>query len=223
EWNEKDLLDFEPVWDDFWDTYEERMKVLFDFRKFIWQNDKNVQVQETSLKNLYLEANEMYQLFSESLPADQPLITEMDDFLQVTEELGRVSTQENHNQLLTMFERFSMHFFQRMYQFLLWICFPVSLIVIVSKLWLDGNFTKSPFTFLVLAFVFLTAHLTDKHARKTKMTHRYKQQREARLGEHAIIRSKYYQAYQDMQVEQMKMKEEQYEFIATPTILWRGM
>src|SRR5699024_5819871 len=124
---------------------------------------------------------------------------------------------------LTPFERFSMHFFEKTYKFSFWITLPISLIYMVTKLVIDGSFSKSPFIFLILAIIFLTMHLTEKNDRKAKMERRIRIERQERLGQHPIIKSKYYQDYHDMQIKQMQTAEQAYEFIATPTVIWRGM
>src|SRR5699024_8172962 len=79
------------------------------------------------------------------------------------------------------------------------------------------------FIFLMLAIIFLTMHLTDKNDRMAKMERRIRIERQERLGQHPIIKSKYYQDYHDMQIKQMQTAEQAYEFIATPTVIWRGM
>src|SRR5699024_12505024 len=83
--------------------------------------------------------------------------------------------------------------------------------------------SKSPFIFLMLAIIFLTMHLTDKNDRKAKMERRIRIERQERLGQHPIIKSKYYQDYNDMQIKQMKTDEQAYEYIATHTVIWRGI
>src|SRR5699024_5004997 len=77
--------------------------------------------------------------------------------------------------------------------------------------------------FLMLAIICLTMHLTDKNDRMAKMERRIRIERQERLGQHPIIKSKYYQDYHDMQIKQMHTAEQAYVFIATPTVLWRGM
>src|SRR5699024_9010828 len=73
------------------------------------------------------------------------------------------------------------------------------------------------------AIIFLTMHLTDKNDRKAKMERRIRIERQERLGQHPIIKSKYYQDYHDMQIKQMQTAEQAYEFIATPTVICSGM
>lgn len=223
EWEENDFQAFQSAWDHFWDTYEKRLKILFDFKNYIWENDENIHIQQTSLHSIYQEAEEMYQLFSASLSVEQPVIDDVGELIQVTGELGRISSEESDLEVLTPFERFSMHFFEKTYKFSFWITLPISLIYMVTKLVIDGSFSKSPFIFLMLAIIFLTMHLTDKNDRKAKMERRIRIERQERLGQHPIIKSKYYQDYHDMQIKQMQTAEQAYEFIATPTVIWRGM
>src|SRR5699024_5450547 len=205
EWEENDFQAFQSAWDHFWDTYEKRLKILFDFKNYIWENDENIHIQQTSLHSIYQEAEEMYQLFSASLSVEQPVIDDVGELIQVTGELGRISSEESDLEVLTPFERFSMHFFEKTYKFSFWITLPIS------------------FIFLMLAIIFLTMQLNDKNDRKAKMERRIRIERQERLGQHPIIKSKYYQDYHDMQIKQMQTAEQAYEFIATPTVIWRGM
>src|SRR5699024_5300374 len=69
--------------------------------------------------------------------------------------------------------------------------------------------------------IFLTMHLTEKNDRKAKMERRIRIERQERLGQHPIIKSKYYQDYHDMQIKQMQTAEQAYEYIATTTDKWR--
>src|SRR5699024_5913554 len=134
---------------------EKRLKILFDFKNYIWENDENIHIQQTSLHSIYQEAEEMYQLFSASLSVEQPVIDDVGELIQVTGELGRISSEESDLEVLTPFERCSMYFLEKTYKSSSWMALAISLIHMVTRLVIYGSFSKSRFIFLMLALIFL--------------------------------------------------------------------
>lgn len=223
EWKEDHFQSFQLAWESFWDAYEPRLKILFEFREYVWEHNKNVAVQETNLQNVYQEADVMYLLFSESLPADQSFMTNIDDLIQISEELGRVSANGDNTSFLTTFERFSMHLFKSVYRIFLFVILPASLLLMVYGLFNGSYHFRTSFNVLIITFILFTVHVTDKHGRKTKMIRRFKQIRKEKLGHHQLIQTKYSKAYETIKESEQKSAESIHEFVATPTILWRGM
>lgn len=217
-WEADRFQPFREAWDAFWDEYEPRMNVLFDFRDYVWEQDANVAVQETNLQHVYQEADIMYLLFSETIPADQPFITNADDLIQLAGELGRVPSYDTHTRFLTTFERFSMHFFKVAYRTFFWFLFPISLLYMVYGM-LHGNYNlRPPFNVLVIGFVFFVAHSVDKHGRETKIMRRFKRQRKEQLGRHPLIAGKYSEAYANVKAKEQQKAESAYAFVAIQTI-----
>lgn len=165
----------------------------------------------------------MYQFFSESLPAYQPFVTDINDLIQIAGELGRLSLNTDNISFLTTFERFSMHLFRVAYRTFLFIVFPVSFIFMAYGLFYGVYLFRTTFNVLIITFILFTVNLADKHGRKTKMIRRFKQTQKEQLNHHLLIQTKYSKAYVTVMENERRAAESFYQFVATPTILWRGM
>src|SRR5699024_12241578 len=77
EWEENDFQAVQSAWVHFWDTYEKRLKMLFDFKNYICENDENIHIQQTSVNSIDQEAEENYELYSSSLSVEQPIIDDV--------------------------------------------------------------------------------------------------------------------------------------------------
>lgn len=212
---------FGQAWEAFWLVYESRMETLFTFREYVWNNNQNVKIQETDLHPIYQEADAVYQLFSNSLPASEPLISSVNDLIKVACQTGKAGEDDLGTSLLTPFEKFSKGFFKFSYRLLLWLLFPVSLIKFFADIPSgEASFTL-PLNFLIWGIILFFAHVTDKRGRRTLISRRYAKSREERLGQNQLIRTKYFQAYEALHLKKQKEIEESYTFIGTPTIIWR--
>lgn len=218
-WEAGDFKSLELAWDAFWDVYEARMEILFKFRAFVWAHNENGGIKQTNLKNVYEEAELMYRLISESLSTDHVVMTRIDDVLQIAAELGRVPSDLDPMRFLATFERFSMHVFKNIYRLVLWGILPVSLICLMFDMYDFETISNV----LFISGVFLVAYVIFRHFRKVKLTRRFKQTRKEHLASDPLIKTQYAKAYETLKLREQEADKSIYEFVATPTLLWRGM
>lgn len=212
---------FDRAWDAFWDVYEKRMETLIGFRQYIVENNANVVVTKTHWNDVYQEADIMFRLFSESIPVSEPFITNANDFIQLNEQLGRVSPGKEPPHLLTRFDRISRRVFSQAYKVILGGFFPVSILLLLMNV----------FTVLIVLVVagigvtFFIAEAADKPARQKLVAERYQQHRARMLKNQPIIQNKYktaFTAYQQMAIQKESL-EQSYEFVVGYARLMRWL
>lgn len=218
-WKVDDFQRLTEKWNAFWDVYEQRLKKLFILREYIWEHNLNVAIQETNVRNLYVEANAMYSFFSDSLSTERPVVTNIDDLIEIVGELGRVPSYGDQTRYLTPFERFSMHFFKMGYRAFLFGAVPLALIGMFV-----GNISfRTVVILLFIATTLFTAHTTDTLGRRTKIMRRFKKARKKQMATHPLMRTQYATAYETVKAREQTAVESSYQFKATPTIVWRSM
>lgn len=191
-WIVDDFQDFYRAWNAFWKAYQQRMALLFKFREFLME--KNIDEEGmtgSGLRQVYLEANAMHQLFAQSIPVSIPFITDVDDWILFMAQLGRVHPDNKRDPGVKPFWRFLYRFFKQTYKLILWFIFPVSIILAIAEL------LSSDDLLLVGSFLlaFFLAYIMDKSILESGARKRSQQQRKDRLGTQSIIQRKYQQAF----------------------------
>src|SRR5690625_122590 len=92
EWKLTDFTNFDQNWRRFWTSYEKRLQQLFKFRELVVQHGLTDELKNEQLRKLFDEANEMYQLFIDTVPLNGPLIEKVNHFITLQFELGRTKT-----------------------------------------------------------------------------------------------------------------------------------
>ncbi|AXF56046.1 hypothetical protein [Salicibibacter kimchii] len=221
DWAVDRFQEFDRAWDAFWAIYEKRLETLIDFRQFIVENNANVVVTHTHWNNIYQEANAMFCLFSESIPARPPFITNADDFIQLNEQLGRALPDEDPPHLFTRFDRISRRIFSRAYKLILGGLLPISILL----MFLNAVSAGIVYAVTGIGIMFFIAEAADKPARKRLVAERYQQHRAEVLENQPIIQKKYkwaFTAYQQA-TRQKRSLEDSYEFVVGYARLMRWL
>jgi len=101
EWNLNDFSSFDQRWRRFWSSYEDRLEKLFLFREQMIKKGLMSELQDNSLKNLFHEANEMYQLFVDMVPLNNSIVTSINHLIILNYELGLTKTSRTKQYVVT--------------------------------------------------------------------------------------------------------------------------
>lgn len=207
-WTIASFQDFNEKWDQFWEVYEQRIEHLFQFRTYILEN-KLLDKINKSLQVFFDEANYMYHLFTETIPVHTPLMTNIEDLILLNEQLGRTDEDEYVKDIVTPWENFSQHFFQKGF-FTFAGLTVISLILAITGITSYNLF----FTLFLLSFLLLIAFAANTPSLARIIERRIRQRREEQLVYQPIIQSNYKQelAQQKQTSELNKTEQEPYEF-----------
>lgn len=101
EWSLSEFSSFDQRWRRFWSSYDKRLEKLFVFREQVIQKGLISELKNQSLKKMFHEANEMYQLFVDMVPLDHSLFTTINHLITLNFELGLTKTSRTRQYVAT--------------------------------------------------------------------------------------------------------------------------
>lgn len=208
EWKLRHFTDLHRSWRRFWTLYEERLPRLFQYRTFIVNHQLTGQLEDEQTQHLFAEANGMYQLFVDMIPTEQPLITNVKDFIQLNYELGRKNSPADRKLLVTSGEHISYYFFKY--------GLVASLVLMILTLvrWLSGK--GSFFMFagsILLGALFLSVRVANDVGLFRLIDKRLKELRTKQLPSAPIIKMTYTKSLENNAANQPL--EKPYQFTGT--------
>ena len=187
EWTTKQFNDIQRSWRRFWTLYEKRLPKLFNYRTFILNHQLSSELEDQQTSYLFAEANAMHQLLVDMIPTEQPIITNVNDLIQLNYELGRKKTAVN--ELVKPSENFSFHFFK--YGLVASFVFMIVSLV----LWITGRFGFLVFVgSIALGAIFLSVRIANDVGLFRLIDKRLKELRAKQLPSTQVIKRSYKKA-----------------------------
>lgn len=185
-WNEKHFKELQPIWNAFWQTYEKRLEHLFNLHTHVFDSHLTKKTKKDFLNSVYKEVHFTMYLFKETIPLHDPFITDINDFITLNSQLGKITESPERQELIQKKERFSFHFFKTMLYALVLIQIVVAGLTIIGVLHLASVIT----TFILVLLVFYFGYINDRELLKTIET-RLKSARRQQLNSAPLLRKKY--------------------------------
>lgn len=201
-WTEPCFKALRPAWNNFWEKYNERTKRLIQFYTHASEHQRLQTITGPSLEALYKEAHFTWHLFKETVPVHTPIVTDIDDFIALQGEIGKVHETVPVNTLIQKSERFSFHFFKGMFVGLLVMLLTVTLLTFAGVFNLPSVITVGVLTGIAFYIRRINDRELLKLIEKRLMTHRREQ-----LPSLPLIRKKYkrvFAAYSQRDKQQKK-------------------
>lgn len=193
EWKISDFERFDQQWRRFWQIYERRLEKLFKFRKIVIQNNSTENLKENPMKKLFVEANEMYQLFIDSIPLNGPLIKKVNHFIQLHFELGKTKTSHTRQYAAPKGD-VNIYYFVKF-------GFIISLLLVIWTLirLISGKGSLLVFgAMLIIAMFFFSIRIGNEVGMLRLVEKRLKELRAKRLSSLPIIQRQYEKPYRQL-------------------------
>src|SRR5690625_740190 len=193
-WTFADFADFDKQWRRFWTAYDKRLQHLFTFRESVIMNAQTNDLKNERLHTLFNEANELYQLFVDTVPFEDSLITNVNHFIQLHYELGRTKTAHTR--------RYTAHKSDVNVYYFVKFGFVISLILVLWTLirFVTGNGGFLIFlAMLVIAMFFFSIRIGNEVGMLRLIEKRLKELRKKRLSSTKTIERLYQRPFRQMQ------------------------
>lgn len=208
-WTEKLFLELLPKWNAFFKSYEQRLKQLSIFHTYVVENHLMREIETTFLDAVFKESHFNMHLFNETIPLHASFLTDINDFITLNGQLGRVEETPQIQEIIQQKERFYFHFFKVILYTLIAIQVVVSVLTFLNVLHITSVVT----TFMLILMFFYIGYVNDRELLKTIET-RLKTYRREQLPSIPVIRTTYKKQFNTyVQTEKnRRRKEKAYEF-----------